>query len=592
MKSDIENKESIIYMDPISKEIQIGGFFDFIKNLFRKTETEEIIAPKNAFKKNFISAILTIVFAGVLYYFMLPVMNFKEIKMYVYFAIVLLAFPVFSYLLHGAFLDESKQRYVKRNSRAFYVAILVLVVTVIIGLFTSAVFFRAKKYSHLMNVQSGDFATDVDEIDFSSVPMLDEASAQKLGARQLGELSEYVSQYEDAQYYTQINYKDTPVRVTTLRYANIIKWFTNTKYGIPAYMIVDMTTQEVKVVKLKEGIMYSPSEHFNRLLKRHMRFEYPTYILDEPTFEIDDEGNPYWICARLDKTIGLFGGEDVKGIVIVNAITGETQYHDINEVKKDGSLRWIDRVYSPSLLVEQYNYYGQYSNGFWNSILGQKNVKITTQGNNYLALNDDVYMYTGITSVTNDDSIIGFILCNQRTKETTYYKISGATEYSAMGSAQGKVQQYKYEATFPLLLNINGEPTFFMALKDTEGLVKMYSLVNVSQYQIVVTATTLDECLQEYNKERSKVKVEEDKKGSEQNQGDREITGTIVDIRSAVLGGETYYYFKISSYSNYFVISASACEKAVIFSKGETIKITISDTVDMNQEIIQVKTVE
>lgn len=578
-------------MDPINFNNKAAGSAKtFIQNMFSKENREETV-PKNPVKKNLICVLLTIILAAVLYYFMLPVMNFKEIKMYFYWGIVLLSYPVFLHIISGALLDEGKKNYANRRTKPFVIIIVVLIITVVGGLLSSAIFFRAKSYSKLMDVQMGDFATDVDEIDFSSVPMLDKASAQKLGARQLGKLSEYVSQYEDAQYYTQINYKNVPVRVTTLRYANAIKWLTNFREGIPAYMIVDMTTQKVEVVKLEEGIKYSPAEHFNRLLTRHLRFEYPTYIFDQPTFEIDDSGHPYWICARLDKTIGLFGGEDVIGIVIVDAVTGETEYHDINAIKNDKSLQWIDMVYSSNLLVEQYNYYGQYSRGFWNSILGQKDVKVTSAGYNYLALNNDVYMYTGVTSVTNDDSIIGFILCNQRTKETSFYKISGATEYSAMGSAEGKVQQYKYEATFPLLLNINNEPTFFMALKDTEGLVKMYSLVNVSQYQVVVTATTLDECLVAYNNERSKVSTTEDS-GEENQTKDIKITGVIDDIRTAVLGGESYYYIRFEGKDTYYCISASSSQNAIILDEGETVTITISSNVNENSDIIQAKAVE
>lgn len=576
-------------MDPINFNDRSGSIKTFMQNIFSKKEGEETV-PKNSVRKNIICILLTVILAAVLYYFMLPVMNFKEIKMYFYLGIVLAAYPVFLHIVSGALLDEGKKNYAKRRTKPFVILIFVLILTVVGGLFSSAIFFRAKSYSKLMDVQMGDFANDVDEIDFSSVPMLDKASAQKLGARQLGKLSEYVSQYEDAQYYTQINYKNVPVRVTTLRYANIIKWLTNVKEGIPAYMIVDMTTQEVEVVKLEEGIKYSPDEHFNRLLTRHLRFEYPTYIFDEPTFEIDDDGHPYWICARLDKTIGLFGGDDVIGIVIVDAVSGETEYYDIDTVKNDESLQWIDMVYSSNLLVEQYNYYGQYSRGFWNSVLGQKDVKITSEGYNYLALNNDVYMYTGVTSVTNDDSIIGFILCNQRTKETSFYKISGATEYSAMGSAEGKVQQYKYDATFPLLLNINNEPTFFMALKDSEGLVKMYSLVNVSQYQIVVTATTLEECLVSYNNERSKVTTDDT---NEENQiKDIQITGVIEDIRTAVLGGESYYYFKFVGKDSYYCIAASSSQNAIILNKGETVTITISSNVNKDSDIVQAKAVE
>lgn len=580
-------------MDPINmnnsdRESIISLLF---QKFFKKTDGEVTVPDKRG-KKTVIGILLTLVFAFAAYYFMLPALNPKDIKLYIYLILVAISFPVFMSITTRAISKPEYQSYVKKQSKGIFIAIAVIVVVAIVGVICSAKFFRAKSYSKLMDVQTGTFATDVEETDFSSVPMLDEASAQKLGARQLGELSEYVSQYEDAQYYTQINFKDKPVRVTTLRYANIIKWITNMSKGIPAYMVVDMTTQEVKVIKLQNGIKYSPAEHFNRLLSRHLRFNYPTYLFDEPTFEIDDEGNPYWICARLDKTIGLFGGDDVTGLVIVDAITGDTEYHDINEVKTDKSLQWIDRVYSADLLVEQYNYFGKYSGGFWNSVLGQKDVKVTSSGNNYLALNDDVYMYTGVTSVTNDDSIIGFILCNQRTKETTFYKISGATEYSAMGSAEGKVQQYSYEATFPLLLNINGEPTFFMALKDTEGLVKMYSLVNVSQYQIVVTANTLDECLSAYNKERANVKEDPNNQSSQTQIKDTTVSGVIEDIRSAVMGGETYYYVKLQGSDIYYSIAASKAKSAVILNVGDKVIFTVSSATDTTGEIVDAKGLE
>jgi hypothetical protein len=158
----------------------------------------------------------------------------------------------------------------------------------------------------------------------------------------------------------------------------------------------------------------------------------------------------------------------------------------------------VDRVYSADLIIAQYDYYGTLVNGFLNSIFGQRNVTVTTDGYNYIAMKDDVYMYTGVTSVGGDQSNIGFLLCNQRTKETKYYKCSGATEYSAMSSAQGVVQHLNYSATFPLLLNISGEPTYFMALKDDAQLVKMYAMVNVRQFQIVSTGTSVAECERAY----------------------------------------------------------------------------------------------
>ena len=564
-----------------------GGF----SHIYNKDEV--VIPPEKSGKEVAINIILSIIVGAIGYYTMLPAFNLKDIKLYFWLGLIAFSYPVFSFFTSKALMRPEYMPYVKRSSFVPGIIICILVVFVVGGSLVSSVFFRAKDFSEIITVEEGEFTEKFSELDFDSVPMLDEQSAKKLGGRQLGELSEYVSQYEDAGYYTQINYKESPVRVTTLRYANIIKWFTNRDQGIPAYMIVDMSTQKVDVVKLKdlgmENIKYSPSEHFGRLLQRHLRFNYPTYLFEETaTFEIDDTGRPYWICPRMDKTIGLFGGDDVIGVVLVDATTGECEYYDIETAKTDKSLQWIDRIYSSTLISQQYDYFGQYSGGFWNSILGQKDVKITTQGSNYIAIDDDVYMYTGVTSVTADDSIIGFILSNQRTKETTFFKQSGATEYSAQLSAEGKVQQYGYDATFPLLLNIQNEPTFFMALKDTEGLVKMYSLVNVEQFQKVVVGTKLVDCLQAYYDEMgidrdAAADLDEhvtdiDIDGSGNQSEKITAEGVITDIRSAVLDGNTFYYIKLDKYDAYFSISAQKSNLAVILNKGDTVKLTVTTT--------------
>ena len=246
--------------------------------------------------------------------------------------------------------------------------------------------------------------------------MLDADSAQRLGSRKLGELADMVSQFEILPTYTQINYQGRPVRVTSLAYGDIIKWFTNRSEGLPAYLIIDMVTQEAEVVRLSEGMKYTTAEHFGRNLYRHLRFHFPTMMFAQPVFEIDDEGTPYWVCSRVVKTIGLFGGTDIQGAVLVNAITGESTYYAYEDVPS-----WVDRVYASDLIMQQYDYYGLYQNGFLNSIFGQRDVTQTTEGYNYIAINDDVYMYTGVTSVTSDQSNIGFLLSNQRTKETFFY---------------------------------------------------------------------------------------------------------------------------------------------------------------------------
>ena len=439
--------------------------------------------------------------------------------------------------------------------------IILAVITVLIGSLTSLEIFRAKSYRNLISVENGDFSTDIKEISADKIPMLDRDSAVILGDRKLGELADMVSQFEVAPNYTQINYKDRPVRVTPLMYGDTIKWLVNQSEGIPAYIILDMATQEVEVIRLDDGIKYSESEFFNRKLIRHIRFNYPTYMFDTPTFEIDEEGVPYWVCPKVEKKIGLFGGKDIEGAVLVNAITGESKYY------KDVPT-WVDRLYNSDLIVHQYNYYGMYVNGFLNSIFGQKDVTITTEGYNYIVLNDDVYLYTGITSVGGDQSNIGFILSNQRTKETKFYSCAGATEKSAQASARGIVQHLGYTATFPLLLNVMDQPTYFTALKDNANLVKMYAMVNVEQYQIVATGTTFDECEKEY------IKLLKNKNMVTEETLEKNVAeGKIVDIRTAVKEGTSYYYLKLEGSPSYYVISTTSYEPVVMLNIGDNIAI-------------------
>jgi hypothetical protein len=362
------------------------------------------------------------------------------------------------------------------------VLLLLLMAVALVGQVISMPIFRAGAYRDLLAVEDGEFAQDIGQISFSEIPTLDRNSADYLGDRQMGTLSDMVSQFEYSYDSTQINYQGRPVRVAPIAYADLVKWFTNRGSGLPAYVIVDMVTQEAKVVRLpeEEGMKYSFSEPLNRNIMRHLRFQYPTFMLSTPQFEIDEEGQPWWIAPRIIKTIGLFGGTNIKGAVLCNAITGESQYYE--EVPA-----WVDNVYTPDLIMEQYDYHGTLINGFINSVLGQRDVTVTTQGYNYIALNDDVYMYTGVTSANADQSNLGFLLSNQRTKETRFYNAPGATERAAQASAEGVVQDLGYTATFPILLNIANEPTYFIPLKDAANLVKSYAMVNVARYDIVAT---------------------------------------------------------------------------------------------------------
>ena len=520
---------------------------------------------------------VTLLVAAIYYYVELPALNLHSGSLYV-FVILLCAVYCGMAILTSGFQGNGAKGYfgfVKKQCKIPFFLTLAMILTAVIGSVIGWKLIRAADYRELLTVETGDFASEVEEISFDQIPMLDRDSASKLGNRKLGELADMVSQFEVDDDYTQINYKGRPVRVTALRYGDWIKWLNNRADGLPAYLIIDMVTQNVEVVRLEQGIRYTTAEHFSRNLQRHLRFNYPTYIFDAPAFEIDEDGNPYWVCPRITNTIGLFGGTDVLGAVLVNAVTGETEYYKVGEIPN-----WVDHVYNADLIISQYDNHGRYIHGFINSLFGQRDVTVTTDGYNYIALNDDVYMYTGITSVVSDESNIGFILSNQRTKETRFYSVAGAEEYSAMDSARGQVQQMNYTATFPLLLNIADQPSYFMALKDAAGLVKMYAMVNVSQYQIVATGSSVADCESSYRLMLARNGLISNDATDVKPTGQGQVTGTIAEIRSAVVEGNTWYYLRLQDGAVYYAISAADDKNAVILSVGDAVTVTFAEGED------------
>lgn len=338
-----------------------------------------------------------------------------------------------------------------------------------------------------------------------------------------------------------------------------------------------MATQTTELVKLESGIRYSTSEYFNRNIYRHLRFHYPTYIFNELSFEIDEEGIPYWICPVKKFNVGLFGGVTVGRVVLCNAITGEMQDYAIGDVPQ-----WIDRAYSADLLVELYDYYGTLKHGFINSVLGQKDCLVTTDGYNYLAIDDDVWVYTGVTSITGDQSNVGFVLINQRTMQTKFYEVEGATEYSAMDSAEGQVQNLKYVATFPLLLNINNEPTYFIALKDNAGLVKKYAMVNVQKYQVVGIGDTVSECEGEYLKMLQKEGIQKEEKPETET---LTATGRIAKIVPAVADGDSHYYLMLEGSEEIYDVAVADMIQIIRYDVGQEITLEYEDANDVKKVV-------
>lgn len=510
-------------------------------------------------------AFLAAVAAAVYYYVTIPAVNIHSSGFWMF---ILSLVIVITFLCSAR---SFRMGYPIREITPMKVGLIlasVLLIIYIVGGILSSPIVNAKKYHELMAVEEGTFTEDIAEVDYNEIPLLDKSSATLLGNRKMGSLIDMVSQFEVSPLYTQVNFQGKPVRVTPLVYASPIKWLTNMSEGIPAYIMIDMTTQNTECVRLQNGyIKYSQSEYFNRNIYRHLRFRYPTYIFDQLSFEIDEEGTPYWICPVKKFNIGLFGGQTIGKVVLCNAVTGQTDCYDIADCPQ-----WVDAVYSADLLIELYDYYGVYMNGFFNSILSQKGCLQTTDGYNYLAMKDDVWVYTGITSVSGDESNVGFVLINQRTMEAKYYACPGAEEYSAMNSAEGQVQNLGYRSTFPLLLNVAEEPTYFMALKDGAGLVKKYAMVNIKKYQNVAIGDTVAECEKAYI---NLLKTNGISSGTAA--VGESVSGTIETIAPVVLEGNSHYYVVISGKDMIFDVSVGEYPEIVRYKEGDTISMEYID---------------
>ena len=578
----------------------------------KRDEVQAVVKPGKMPLRLLLCALITAVVGGITYYMMLPALNVHDTQLYLFLILLVAVFAGSFYLVCRANKKAERLEYVKKKTLIPVVIVAVIAVVMLVGFLVGATIFRASDYSDLMTVQNSDFDRDFSDISYDEVPRIDASRAKTLADQQLGSLSQYKSQYVVADATTQINYRGVPCRVASLQYADVFKWVNNTKNGLPAYILIDVVSQKVTVVNCVEqfgsGIQYSPAEYFNEKLIRHLRFQYPTKLLDTPNFEIDESGHPYWVTASLTKKIGLFGGTDVQGAIVTDALSGKSKYYPIDTVRKDKSLNWIDVVYSDQLLIEQYNYYGKLKKGFWNSIIFQNDVNVASSGNGYIALDDDVWVYTGITSSKTDTSNFGFILCNQRTKEVRYYQNGGAIETSAMESAQDAVQNFGYAATFPILLDIEGQPSYFMSLYGDSNTVKGYALVSLEDKTVVGTglidtnsdAKALNTAVENYiNAMKDKgwiaktvdaadyVKDEAEiaTAGGEQTGGAAEpsakpsaptdsktITGKITYIKSSVNDGNTVYYLQVDGV--YYYIRVTDCMQVLLLQKGDTVEIT------------------
>jgi hypothetical protein len=516
------------------------------------------------------------------YWWFHPAINIHSVDTWS-FVTVFILLPIFLFFLirsqlfaRGTAKHAPSQSKAKLFKRLSYLPVAVLGVALIGGILSSVIFpGNAERYAAVLVPEERDFSANIHEVDYAEIPIIDRDSAALLGNRVMGSIPEYVSQFEISVIYSQINYRGHPVRVSPLGYADFFKWFNNRAEGIPAYVLVDMTTQGTEIVKLDEPILYSQSEPFGRNIDRHVQLSFPFYMFDQKSFEIDEDGKPWWVCPVQTRTIGLFGGTDIKRVVLCDATTGEFQDLAIEDCPS-----WVDRVFPAELLVEQYNWFGAYRSGWLNSWIGQEGVIQTTPGTdglpgyNYIAKDDDVWVYTGVTSAVSDNSIVGFLLVNQRTRESHFYPIAGATEDSAMNSAQGQVQHLGYRATFPLLLNINSQPTYFMALKDNAGLVKMYAMLDIQRYQNVAVGDTVERCQQSYQALLLTNGVE---LPGEPPAASKTATGTVERIATAVIEGNSHFYLALTKDERIYDCALPGLLDVLMVREGDTVTLTYRD---------------
>ncbi len=511
-------------------------------------------------KKIIIPIVVTILFALVTFYIILPPINLSSFAFWLFLFFILsvffISYETCKYVFDKIKIQGSYTVYKK------YLVFLIFPLILIINFFFSP-FFQANTYYTRINVQTGTFEEDIPEADFSQMPLLDKDSTTKLGDRTMGQLTDLVSQFSVSPLYTQITFNDEISRVTPLEYTGFIKWISNRDSGIPGYITVNSTTGESKLIQLDNGMKYSKSAYFNEDLERKLRFDYPTDIFGNMNFETDNEGNPYWIIQVLEyKSVGMLS--EVNSVIVFDPITGSSNKYAIPDVPT-----WVDNVYNASLILDQLNDWGSYKNGFLNSIFTQKDVVMTTEGYNYISMNNDIYLYTGITSVASDEANIGFVMVNLRTKETKFYNVAGAEEFSAMSSAEGQVQQMNYTATFPLLINLNGKPTYLLSLKDNAGLVKMYAFVDYEDYQKVTVEDSslgIEEIARRYLSTSSPT-------------GDTKTSSVIIeDISSAVLDSSTFYYIK--SGDLIYKVNLKTNEALLPFLKiGDTVNISYIESI-------------
>jgi hypothetical protein len=533
--------------------------------------------------KNIKLLFVVLLFSFVLFYLNLPVINFGFTKLPVLLLIVVILVLVLSTGINV--LPNGKKIVIqsKPSKIYFYVIGLILFYLIALPLLTSTAMFRTEAYKNMIGkVTNGTkIAKHIEPISINEIRVVDEDLAYLLGEKILGSQPALGSQVELGEFYIQKVGNDL-YWVAPLLHSGFFKWLNNSE-GTPGYVMVSATNErDVKLVQNVGGkdvkIKYQPAAFFQSDIKRHIYMNgNATVGLTDFTFEIDDQGNPFWVVTTFNKEIG-FSGDDATGVIVVDVKTGTMQSYAI-----ENTPAWVDRIQPISFVEKQLNDWGDYVHGYWNFSNSDK-LQITEGLTLVYGKNNRSYWYTGLTSVGKDESAVGFVLVDTRTKETTFYKQSGATEFAAQSSAEGKVQEKGYHSSLPIPYNINGIPTYVMTLKDDGGLVKMFAMVAISDYTIVGAGNSMRETLtafkNAYNSSGSKMNATSvtDKKG---------LKTVITRIQTDVKNGNSYYYFTLQNNPSIFVGSSQISSQLPISMVGDSVEVTFD--VD-KEEVVDVTT--
>lgn len=514
---------------------------------------------KPSLKAHFIILLITLLVAFIAFYITLPALSIYSFASWITVSFYVLLFVGLEFLVF--------HRLVLAVKYLAYISVAMVIVGVVLNVASSEMF-NAKRYRDQMQVQESSFTDSITSISLNEIPIVDKASARQLGDKQIGMVTGLGSQYNIDPIYTLIIQNDTLYRVSPLEYEDFFKWFENRDKGIPGYIKVNVNDpSDVQLVTLDEGIRYSPGAFFGDNLQRHVRFQYPSAIVQGYSFELDDNDNPYWVLPVLKPEIGMYGGLDSAGVIIVDPHSGDSNYYDLDDVPD-----WVDNVHSIDIAWSQIDNWGYYTNGFFNTLFSKKDMIQTTDQYNFVSIDNQLHMFSSLTSVGSDNSIVGFALINIRTKEATFIQVGGADEDSAKKSAQGQVQHLNYIATDPILLNIGDIPTYFVGLKDQEGLVKMYSFVSVQDYAIVGVGNTVEEGRIDY---LNKVNA------ASNNNANLVLTtdsGTVTTITEAIVEGQSVYYLTLDNSDKLFIAPISLSDELPLTKVGSKVKVEYLDT--------------